>query len=152
MKKIILTLAIVGVIIATNSTAFGQESKKTDDACKNIVEIKDEKKLIKSRLDSDADYHKFKKEADEKIILNQNKIAELQAKKRNTSESANLEYDIKITTLKKKNDDLKVKINDSFSTKTCAWPEFKVDFDKEIEELEFAIKNIETDNKKLVVE
>lgn len=152
MKKVILTLTAIIIVSAASSKAFGQENKKTDDACKSIVEITDEKKLIESRLDADADYKKYKKEAEMKILANQNKIAYLKANRSNNNKYTREEYDKMILDLEQKNNSLRNKIHDSFITKTCAWPEFKVEFDSEMNELQHAIKNLEENNTKLVKE
>ena len=146
MQKIILGFGITIVMVSFSIVGFGQESKPTNNACKNIVEIKDEKKLIKSRLDSDADYNKYKNEADLKIKLNQKKIEELKALKPNLSEENTFVYNKKIADIEQKNNILRAKIYDSFMTKTCAWPEFKTDFNVEMEELQLEIKNIGIDN------
>lgn len=148
MKKEFLTLTTIVLIATACSTAFGQENKKGEDACKNIVEIKDEKKLIKSRLDADADYKKYTKEADIKILANRKRIAYLKANKSNNNKYTKDKYEEIILTLEQRNDTLKNMMYESFMTKTCAWPAFKAEFDEEMSKLELAIKDIEDDNKK----
>lgn len=153
MKKGILTLTTIVIITAASSITFGQESKKQDDACKNIVEIKDEKKLIQSRLNNDADYNQYKNEMDEKIIQNKNRIEKLKVNTSPHSQKAeNDAYDKAIVALTQKNEYLKNKIYDSFMTKTCAWPSFKAEFDEEMDALQLAISNLEKKNKKIVKE
>lgn len=132
------------------STAFGQENKKAEDACKNIVEIKDEKKLIKSRIDADTDYKEYKKEADRKILANQHTIAYLKINQSNNNQYTRDVYNKTIADLEQRNDSLRAKIEESFITKTCAWPEFKVEFDSEMTKLELAISTFEENNKILV--
>ncbi len=121
MKKALLVFTTVVVVSVASSAAFGQGDIKTEDACKNIVEITDQKKLIKSRLDSDADYTKYTEEADIKIHANQKKIAKLKTNQPTKSEYTKDVYDKMILDLERKNADLKYKFDDAFERWRNPW-------------------------------
>lgn len=139
MKNKILTLAIAGIIVMIGSSATAQENKKAAEARKDLKEAK---------IDSAEDFHKFKKEAEIKIKQNQEKIAELKAKKSNDNEEIKKKYDKKVLTLEKKNNELKNKIRKADGTKTSMWASFKREFNHEMDKLGDAFKDMNADNSK----
>jgi hypothetical protein len=131
MKNKILALAITGIMISLSGAA--QENKKAADARKNLKEAK---------IDSAADFQKFRKESEVKISENQKKIAELKAKKSTDTKEIKKKYDEKVLALEAKNNALKKKIKTADDTKTDMWTSFKHGFNHDMEELEAAIKSI----------
>jgi len=128
MKTIILTCAITGVMAITGFTTFGQENKKVPQASKDLIGAQVD--LNEARIDSAADFQKFKKESELKINDNENKIAELKTK------SWNENFDEqKIDALQQKNDALKKKIEESDKTKTSNWTSFKREFNHDADDL-----------------
>ncbi len=132
MKKIILTFAFTGLMVATNLTAFAQDNKKTEAAQKEDAE----------------DYRKFKKEAEEKIADNKERIAELKTKKANESNEVKAKYDKKVVALEQKNNDLKKKIDSCNDSKDSKWTSFKREFNHDMDELGKSIKDLTVDNAK----
>ena len=65
------------------------------------------------------------------------------------SEPEKVQFEKIIRTAEIKNEGLRNEIYDSFSTKTCAWPFFKNDFNAEMEKLQLEIKDMETNYPKL---
>jgi len=133
MKNKILALAITGVIAMISLSAAAQENKKAADARKDLKEAK---------IDSAADFQKFKKECEIKIGENQKKIAELKAKKSTDTKEIKKKYDEKVVALEAKNNELKKKLRNADDTKTSMWVSFKHGFNHEMNELEAAIKSI----------
>ena len=146
MKNKILTLAMTGAIAIVGLSATAQESKKAADARKEVASAK--KDLREAKIDSAADFQKFKKEAEGKIKENQMKITELKAKKSNDSKEVKAKYDKKVFALEKKNNELKSKIKKSSGTKTDMWTSFKREFTHDMEELGHAFKDLAVDNTK----
>ena len=112
----------------TGFTTFGQENKKVPQASKDLIGAQVD--LNEARIDSAADFQKFKKESELKINDNENKIAELKTK------SWNENFDEqKIDALQQKNDALKKQIEESDKTKTSNWTSFKREFNHDADEL-----------------
>ena len=133
MKNKILTFAITGVIAMVSLSATAQEDKKAAAARKELKEAK---------IDSAADFQKFRKESETKISENQKKIAELKAKKSNDTQEIRKKYNEKVGALEAKNNALKKKIKYADDTKTSMWTSFKRGFNNDMKELEAAIKSI----------
>jgi len=112
----------------TGFTTFGQENKKVPQASKDLIGAQVD--LNEARIDSAADFQKFKKESELKINDNENKIAELKTKSWNENFSEQ-----KIDTLQQKNDALKKKIEESDKTKTSNWTSFKREFNHDADDL-----------------
>lgn len=145
MRKGILTIAITGLIFASGLTAYAQEDDKAAKARKDIAE--GQKDLREAKIDSAADYQKFRKDAEVKISENQKEIAKLKAKKASDSKEVNEKYEKKVADLQKKNDGLKKRIEASDKTETSKWTSFKTEFNHDMNELGHAIKDIGIDNK-----
>jgi len=139
MKNKILTFVITGMIVVVGLTATAQENKKAAAARKDLKEAK---------IDSAEDFHKFKKEAESKIKENQAKIAELKAKKSNDGKEVKKKYDKKVLALEQKNNELKNKIKKADDTKTNMWTSFKRGFNREMDELGDAFKDMNADDLK----
>ena len=146
MKNRFLTFAITGMITMVGLSVMAQENKKAADARKEVASAK--KDLKEAKIDSAADFQKFKKEAEIRIQENQVKIAELKTKKSSESKEVKEKYDKKVSTLEKKNNELKNKIKNSDDTKTSMWTSFKREFNHDMEELGHAFKDIGIDNTK----
>jgi len=149
MKRSILISAITGALITISSVVFPQGSAKTEPATCKPIEFKTEKETIQFRQDSDEDYKSFVKEADKRILANRNKLSNLKTVNP-IHRNANIDsFQSKLKELQLKNDFLKNKIEESFITKTCAWPDFKTEFSRDMNELEVSTKKLEEDRKKL---
>jgi hypothetical protein len=146
MKNKILTLAITGVIAVMSLPASAQQDKKAADARKDVASAK--KDLKEAKVDSAADYQKFKTESEVKIKENQEKIAELRAKKSNDSKEIRAKYDKKVLALEEKNNELRNKIRKSGDTKSSNWASFKREFNHDMEELGHAFKDLGVNNTK----
>jgi hypothetical protein len=140
MKNKILTLAITGVIAMGWLSVVAQENKQAAKARKEVSEAK--KDLREAKIDSAADFHLFKKEAELKISNNQKKIAELKAKKRNDTKEIKEKYDQKVLAIEKNNSELKARIDKMNSTKTSMWVSFKRGFKHDMQAVENAIKDL----------
>jgi len=136
----ILAWAITGVIAMTGFTVLGQENKKAAEARADLIDAQVD--LREAKIDSAADYQKFKKEAELKINDNEKKIAALKEKNWNESRAAEQDYEKRIVALQEKNDGLKKKIKESDGTKTSKWSAFKREFNQDMDDLGRAIKEI----------
>ncbi len=139
MKNRISALAI-GVIALASMSAMAQENRKAASARKEVRSAKNQ--LKEAKIDSAADFQKFKNEAEIKIHENEVKIGELKAKKSGGTIEAKNKYNKAVVALETKNNDLKKKIKSADDTKTSRWRAFKNAFNHDMKELEAAIKRI----------
>jgi hypothetical protein len=127
-------------------TAASQENKKTKETKKDVSGTNKNQKEAKA--DSEADYQKFKMDAERNIAQNKKKIAELKTEKKSIDKEIEKKYKEKILALEQKNDKLKKKLENSGKTKTTMWTSFKKEFNFEMEELGQAIKDFGIDSMK----
>jgi predicted nuclease with TOPRIM domain len=138
MKKTILTHAIAGAMVVASFTAFGQE--KAPEPTKNVMEAP--RDLGQAKIDSAADFQKFKKEAEVNISNNQKKIELLKTNESSDTQEVKDKYDSDVLALEQKNAALEKKINESDKTKTSDWSSFKREFNFDMDELWAAIKDV----------
>jgi uncharacterized protein HemX len=139
MKNSILKYSITAVILAAGITAFGQQNTKTAMARKNVAASQNS--LREAKIDSAADYQKFRKEAERNIADNQKSIAKLKERKASERKDVKDKYDAMVVSLEKDNNSLQKKIDNSSSTKTDMWSRFKLDFNHEMANLKRAIED-----------
>ena len=140
MKNTIRTLSMIATLIFAGLTAFGQQNKKAEKARKDEATAQNNLRLAK--IDSAADFQKFKEQAEMKISENEKRIIELKTNKIIKSKEANIKYDNKVLALELKNEELKKKIVEADDTKTDMWSSFKTMFNNDMEKLGEAIKGI----------
>jgi len=148
-----LRIAIMGILAVVSLTTFAQEDKQAAEARKDVVEAnkdvaKAKQDLREAKTDSAADYQKFKKESEMKIAANQKEITSLKNKKSKDTKDVREKYDKKVLALDQKNNELKMKIGGSSTTKTSNWTSFKNEFNHDMNELGDAIKDLGKDNTK----
>jgi|SRR5579859_4599482 len=146
MKNRILAFALTGAIAMVGLSAIAQENKKASNARKEVASSK--RDLKEAKIDSAADFQRFKKEAEVKIRENQMKITELKAKKSDDSREIRQKYDKKVLALEQKNNELRSKIKKSDGTKPDMWTSFKREFNHDMEELGRAFKDLGVNNTK----
>lgn len=139
MKKLLLGIGTVTMILIQVS-AFSQEDKKAAQARKELS--KANKNLTKAKIDSAADFNEFKLDAEAKIAENKGKIKDLRLADAELAPDLKSRYDKKIASLQESNNKLEKKIAKSVDTETTKWSEFKREFNKDMNELTDAIKNI----------
>jgi hypothetical protein len=121
-------------------TGVAQEVKKAPETRKSTMIMTQELKV--ARIDSAADYQKFRSDSELKISENQIKIVDLKTRKAKAIQEEVVRYDSEVLTLEYKNNLLKARIKDSTSTKTENWFTFKREFNHDIDELTNAIKDL----------
>lgn len=145
MKTRILRWTLTGIVAVFASAAFGQESEKATEARKNVAKANLE--LREAKLDSASDYKKFKEDAELKIAENQKKIESLKEKKQADNKITKDDYDKKVMALEEKNTALKLKVKEADNTKTSRWTSFKKEFNRDLDEIGQAFKDLTVDNK-----
>ena len=140
MKKMILILALpmfmLGPILANAQSTDRKPEKagnRMQEANQNAgVQEQNSNKL---RQNDDPDYKKFRKESEERINKNNDKIAELKAKIANEKNEDKAKYEKKLAKFEEKNAEMKMKLEDYKYEGKGKWEIFKKDFSHSMDEL-----------------
>jgi len=153
MKKTLFTLAITTFIAGTFLTGCQNTSKKEETAQENVEDARENLDDAKEEL-SDArkvatedEWNAFKASTNATITENEMKIAEMKASMKKTEKSIEDEYAEKIEILEQKNNDIKVKIETYKNDTSSDWESFKLEYNRDMDELGQAMKNLTIDNK-----
>ncbi|MCV9385973.1 hypothetical protein [Reichenbachiella ulvae] len=147
MKKLglIITL-ILPIVMMAGTSCQNSSSKKLKDAKTEVVEAQDN--LSKAEKEYRADMEKYKKESQSKISANEKSIREFKERIANDKKEAKAEYNQKISDLEQKNADLKRKLDEYKLEGKEKWDAFKVEFNRDMDNLGNALMDLTKDNKK----
>jgi hypothetical protein len=98
--------------------------------------------FAEKRIDSVANYEKFKAEADVKISDNRQKIAALKTKASSDDKEESEKNDLKILSVEQKNNEMETRISNASDTRTNMWLVFMREFKRDMTSLEYAIKEL----------
>ncbi len=136
MTKKVLIIAITASVWLTSCSS---PATKVETAKENVADAN--KELNKANADVQNDIENYKKEMIDKIMLNEQQIAEV--KKKNETEKKE-----KIAKLEKRNADLRLKMENYKGEGKDNWENFKAEFKHDMEELGQAFKDIGVNNVK----
>jgi len=160
MKTIKITSALVTFALCITMIACGSPEKKVEKAEDNVEEAKEDVQEAKedlneakqnARQDSVSEYTKYKADAEEQLIKNEQKLAELWAKKlkEDITKAQRNSYKASIDGLDKRNKELKAKLTrQDDPARRTQWQNFKAEFDRDMDELDKSIKDFIKDNKR----
>jgi len=136
-------IAIAALTGCNNSTE--KKAENVEDAKAIVTEATSD--LNAARIDSANDFIRYQKASELKITENNNKIAELKAKMLAEKMEANTRYANQLDELDKKNMQLKSRIQDYKGGSKDKWDMFKLNFNKDMDDLgksisAFAEKNM----------
>ena len=139
-----LTLAVTLFTAGTVLTAYGQQTPSGAKVTKAKAHVKEARKdLSDAKKVSNAEYQKFKKDADAKIASNSKKIAQLKATyPSNANSEVKADYYRKVAALEQKNNDLKRRIKEAKPDNN--WDKFKAGFNHDMNEVGHTIKGLVT--------
>jgi dGTP triphosphohydrolase len=95
----------------------------------------------------EAEWQAFKKEQEEKIKKNEERIAELKKAKASSGKATDDVYNKRIDKLQIKNNELKMKIA-NYKYENTKWDQFKREFNRDMDEVGKSLKDLGTDNVK----
>jgi hypothetical protein len=153
MKKTILIATIFAFIAGTASVSYGQShDQKAGSERENIQDANrkghDEKLNSKeAQRNSAFEYQKFKKEADNKIRSNEQRIANLKTKIARIHSREKAEYQKNLRVLEQNNTKLKRKLTSYKEREQNKWMSFKREFDHDADEISDALKDFTIGNK-----
>jgi preprotein translocase subunit SecA len=142
--KILKSITMM-TLLFTSVFAYGQQDPKVEKGRKDSV--KAENKIRLAKIDSAADFQKFKIKAEKQIEANKKQIAVLKHKKQTGTKAANAKYDKDVAALEQKNGVLRVRIDTADDTPTSGWDAFKQSFNNSMDDLGCAMKNVGTCDK-----
>lgn len=149
MKKTLCTLVIAGTIL----TSCQNTTKKEQAAQDNVENAKENLNTAKEELSdarkeaSEEEWDTFRADTDATITANEARITDLKASMNNTGKTIDVAYANRIAALEQKNKDIKSKIENYKNDSKEDWNSFKQEYDRDIDELGKAFKNLTVDNK-----
>lgn len=144
MKKtfvFITAIAFAMAVIGCDSSA-----KKVENAQTDVAEAKADLKEAKD--DYTQEIEAYRQETAEKIATNDKSITDFKARIATEKKEAKADYNKKIVALEKKNSDLKKRMDDYKETSKENWLTFKTEFNRDMDELGQAFKDLTVKNVK----
>lgn len=146
MKKSILALAVFTFITATVVSSCNSPSEKVENAETEVVEAN--KDLEKANDEYSAEVESYRKDIADKVTANEQSIKEFNARIANEKREAKAAYQKKIAELEQKNSDMKKKMDDYKQDGKENWEKFKTEFNRDMDELGKAFKDLTVKNVK----
>lgn len=153
MKKILFTLAITTFMAGTVLVGCQNTSKKEEAAKDNVEEARDNLDDAKEELSdvraaaTEKEWNDFKDSTNSTIKQNEIRIAEMKIKMKRTGKSIDEIYAKQIEELEQKNKNIKLKVQEYKNDTNSDWESFKEEYNRDMDELGAAMKNMTVDNK-----
>lgn len=146
MKKSILILAASTFITGALVTSCNSPEEKVENAQENVAEAHQD--LDKANEEYLADVETYRKATAERIAANDQSIAEFNLRLANDKQEAKEDYRKKVTELEQKNSDMRKKMDDYKVEGKDNWEIFKTEFNRDMDELGQAFKDLTVKNTK----
>lgn len=156
MKKTILTLAVTLFIagnIFTGCSNSPSQTQKVENAEQKVLDAKKDVKEAQQDLnviqnEAEMNYQQFRIVYDNKIMANEKSIAELKVNIEGANDENRVTYKKKLAELERRNNDLKIELNDRKADNTDDWQDFKTEFKSDMDELGKAFADFSVTNKR----
>jgi predicted metal-dependent hydrolase len=143
MKNRITTIAIASIIVGTILSSCQSSEKKVENAKENIVEAKQElNQIVKDSI------IQFRTESAIKIADQEKSIADFRKRIAKDKKANREKYETKLADLEQKNTDLKKRLDDYKEESQEQWNSFKFGFNKDMDALGEAFKDLGSKDKK----
>lgn len=153
MKKTFLNLALTAFIATTVLVGCQDSTKKEAAAQDNVENAREDLDDAKEEL-SDArkaatqqEWTAFRESTNATIAQNEIRIAEMKADLKKRGKSIDEAYAKKIEDLEEKNREIKIKVEMYKNDTSSDWKSFKEEYNRDMDELGQAFKNLTVDNK-----
>lgn len=150
IKKSFLALGIATLTIAAISfsgcTSNAEKERAANEANEKLIEAK--KDLDEAKKVYDEKLAAFKIESDNRLAENEKSIAALKEEIKKKSKTVRAELDAKLAALELKNQLMKEKVRDYKDEGAEQWEAFKIEFNRDMDNLGEALKDLTTDNTK----
>lgn len=155
MKKTIFALAIATTFFAGTATTGCQSSdsksgKEHDKVNMDMehMDMEHKNSMTEVEKNNSADEWKaFRKDAEARIRDNETRIAEAREKMKETGKVIDAVLEKKIDLLEKRNKDLRAKL-DAYERDQSDWESFKREFNRDMDAIGQAFRDLTVDNKK----
>jgi len=143
-----ISLAIAAFGFSCQSAAQKEKAalKEVQDAKEDLREVRNEANAEAQKIATAEEWKAFRIDADEKIRINDVRIAELRVKMKKPGVAFDELYAKKIDLLQEQNRALTAKM-DAYEKSQSNWETFKAEFNHDMEELGQAFKDLTVDNK-----
>jgi hypothetical protein len=145
MKNKILTLTVIGFM--TGIVFMGcqnTEEKNSQQPNESMVESKPDSQAVQTSYSDE--WQSFKSTSEQKIQDNENSIAAFKVKMKKSGTKVKAKYNIEIANLVATNRAMKKKLEEYKNDGKSAWEDFKSGFNKDMDKLGKAVKNLTSDN------
>jgi len=155
MKKTILTLTVTLFIagnIFTGCSNSPSQTQKVENAEQKVLDAKTDvreaqKDLNAIQNEAEMNYQQFRIVYDNKIMANEKSIAELKVNIADAKEENKVLYQKKLAELERRNNDLRIDLNNSKSEGADEWLKFKNEFKNDMDDLGKAFADFTVTNK-----
>jgi len=144
--KITVLASVVGFAVVSCNNSPKEKEDDLNDAKTEVINAKAD--LAQAKYDSIKDYTTYKESITKKLVENEKVITELKSKINSSDKATNDLYWQQLDKLEKRNAELKHKIEDYKQGPQQQWELFKVDFNKNIDDLGKSISNMAERNMK----
>lgn len=152
MKKGIICKVLSASLFAALLFTACQPAPSTPEVEAAKDKVKDAQHELKTaeKAATNEEWVVFKKESEEKILINETTIADLKDRMSMSSKKYDALYEEKIDKLEKQNKVLKARIknHDAMENRKEDWATFKTEFNHDMDELGQALKDLTVNNKK----
>jgi len=145
MKNKVLTLAVIGfmagiVFMGCQNT----EEKNSQQPNESMVETKPDSQAVQTSYSDE--WQSFKSTSEQKIQDNENSITAFKEKMKKSGTKVKAKYNIEIAKLEATNRAMKKKLEEYKNDGKSAWEDFKTGFNKDMDKLGKAVKDLTSDN------
>ena len=153
MKKIIFIVAIAATVATTSFTSCSSSQQKVENAenkvenaKENLKEVIKESDITAQKIATADEWKMFKNDAEAIISNNEIKIGNLKTKIKKPASQSDASFISRINALEQQNHNLKLKI-DTYDKNHSDWELFKNEFNRDMEGLGKAFKDLTIKNK-----
>lgn len=132
MKKTFFTIAVASIISSMIFIGCETSAQKVTNAEQEVADA--QAKLKQAHLDSTAEYEKSKIEWARQTAENDQLLANYRAKIATEKKEAREKHEAQLAELEKRNNDLKLKINEYKEDGKSSWSDFKAGFMSVVDE------------------
>ena len=145
LKSIVMVTVTSLAVMSCNNSPKAKE-KELENAMEEVVVAKDE--LDESTTDSIYDFKKFKESIELKLIENEKVIADLKARNNSSDKVTKASFEKELRNLQIRNEQLVAKIDNYKQGPAQKWELFKVDFNRDLDDLGKSISTMAEQNMK----
>ena len=146
MKKTIFTLAILMMASGAALVSCETPAEKVEDSQTKVDEKQLE--LDKAKAEHAEQYRKFREDAEDEIIANDQLIEELKVYSKDKKKDAKAAYEKQIDELEARNEKLREKLNEEKGEDHEKWESFKREFKHDMNELKESLQDLGKNNVK----